>query len=331
MKRFKVVLVDATESPVPAWVAETLAKEDIDFAAQACTTSAELARHAGDADVVWNWGSHVITADSLALLPQCVGIIRTGSGTDNLPVEAATQRGIVVANTPQAHNDAVSNHAIGLLFTVMQQTAALDRAVRAGQWHTARTVAGWHLHGQTLGLVGFGLAARLVAKKMSGFELTLLAHDPYVSAETMALESVRAASLDEVLSTSDFVFLHCPLTPQTHHLLGERELRLMKRTAILINTARGPVVDEPALVMALTEGWIAAAGLDVLEQEPPSPDNPLFKLKNTVITPHVAGRSDEDQLLCWRLSVEAVIALAHGHWPRSYVNRDVKPRLNLGG
>jgi len=103
----------------------------------------------------------------------------------------------------------------------------------------------------------------------------------------------------------------------------------MKPTAILINTARGPVIDEPALVRALTEGWIAAAGLDVLEQEPPAPDNPLFKLSNTVLTPHVAGQSDEDQQLCWRMSVEAAIAFAQGRWPHTYVNRGVKPRLNL--
>jgi phosphoglycerate dehydrogenase-like enzyme len=131
------------------------------------------------------------------------------------------------------------------------------------------------------------------------------------------------------LAESDFVSLHCPLTPDTYHLIGERELRLMKPTAILINTARGPVVDEPALIRALTEGWIAAAGLDVFEQEPPDPDNPLFKLDNVVATPHVAGQSDEDQERAWRLATDSALAMARGQWPRSYVNRTVKPRLNL--
>lgn len=329
MKRFKVVLVDLDGTTVPGWVGEALAKEGIAFVARECKTSEELARHAGDADVVWNFGSHVVTAESLAALPQCGGIIRTGSGTDNVPVEEATRRGIVVANTPEAHSDAVSDHAIGLLFAVMRQIAVQDRAVRSGEWNATRGRPGWHLHGQTLGLVGFGHAARLVAKKMRGFELTLLVHDPYVSADVMAREGVRAANLDTLLSGSDFVFLHCPLTKETYHLLGERELRQMKPSAILINTARGAVIDEPALVRALTESWIAAAGLDVLEQEPPSADHPLFKLDNAVITPHIAGYSDEHQEIAWRLSVEAAIALAQGRWPRSCVNRAVKPRWNL--
>jgi D-3-phosphoglycerate dehydrogenase len=329
MRRFKVALVDFDGNPVAGWVGEAFAKEGIDFVARVCQTGEELARHAGDADVVWVFGSHVITAESLAALPQCGAIIRTGSGTDNVPVEEATRRGIVVANTPEAHSDAVSNHAIGLLFAVIRQIAVQDRAVRSGEWSPARGTPGWHLHGQTLGLVGFGHAARLVAKKMSGFDMTLVAHDPYLNADVMAREGVRAANLDGLLSESDFVFLHCPLTQGTYHLIGARELRLMKPSSILINTARGAVIDEPALVQALTEGWIAAAGLDVLEQEPPSPNHPLFELSNVVITPHLAGYSDEHKELTWRLSVESAIALAQGRWPRSCVNRAVKPRWNL--
>jgi phosphoglycerate dehydrogenase-like enzyme len=123
--------------------------------------------------------------------------------------------------------------------------------------------------------------------------------------------------------------IHLVLSPRSAGVVGERELRLMKPTAILINTARGPVIDEPVLVRALTEGWIAAAGLDVLEQEPPNPDNPLFKLDNVVITPHIAGQSDEDLDRSWHLATDSALALARGRWPRSYVNRTVKPRLNL--
>jgi D-3-phosphoglycerate dehydrogenase len=329
MRRFKVVLVDFDGNNVPAWVGQALAEEGIDFIAQNCKTTAELVQQAVDADVVWNWGSRLVTAESLAALPQCGAIIRTGSGTDNVPVEEATRLGIVVANTPTAHDDAVSNHAIALLFAVLRHIVPLDRATRAGVWNNRLSWPGWHLHGQTLGLIGFGHIARLVARKMRGFELALLAYDPYVSAEAMAAEGARAATVAEVLSASDFVFLHCPLTKETYHLIGEHELRRMKPSAILINTARGAVVDEPALVRALTEGWIAAAGLDVLEQEPASPANPLFKLDNAVVTSHVAGQSDESLEACFRLSVEAAIALAQGRWPRSYVNRGVTPRWNL--
>jgi D-3-phosphoglycerate dehydrogenase len=329
MGRFKVVLVDFDGKVVPAWVEETLSSNFIEFIARECRTREELIQHAGDADVVWLFGSRVITDDSLAVLTRCAGIIRTGSGTDNVPVAEATRLGVVVANTPEAHSDAVSDHAIGLLFAVMRQIAAQDRAVRGGTWDAKHAWPGWHLHGQTFGLVGFGHIGRLLARKMRGFEMTILAHDPYVTAEEMAREGVGAARLDEVLSRSDFVSLNCPLTKETYHLIGEPELRMMKRSAILINTARGAVIDEPALVRALTEGWIAAAGLDVLEREPPEPHHPLFRLDNVVITPHLAGASDEHAEIAWRLSVESAVALAHGRWPRSVVNRAVRPRRQL--
>jgi D-3-phosphoglycerate dehydrogenase / 2-oxoglutarate reductase len=330
VKPFKAVLLETHGSVVPAWVAERMAEAGIDFVVRECQTADDLSSCAADADLVWVWGSRVVNNETLELLPQCGAIVRTGSGTDNVPVAAATARGIVVAHTPEAHHDAVSNHAIGLLFAVMRNIPQLDKAVRAGAWRRPHPTGGWHLHGKTLGLVGFGRAARLVARKLSGFELAAtLVHDPFVSAEAMREAGVTPATLDEVLAQADFVLLHCPLTEQTYHLIGERELRQMKATAILVNTARGPVVDEPALARALTEGWLAAAGLDVLEQEPPDPGNPLLQLENVVLTPHTAGQSDEDIELAYRLSVDSVLALAQGRWPRAYVNRDVKPRWTL--
>jgi D-3-phosphoglycerate dehydrogenase / 2-oxoglutarate reductase len=329
MKRFKVVLVDFGGNTVPAWVGETLQNAGIEFVAQACRTPDEVVQCAADADVIWNWGSRLLTPESLAQLPRCGAIIRTGSGTDNIPVEAATEHGIVVAHMPAAHSEAVSDHAIALLLAVVRGLIPLDRRVRGGQWMPPRPSASWHLHGQTLGLVGFGHASRLVARKLRGFELDVLAYDPFVSPDVFAREHVTPVNLDTLLSNSDFVSLHCPLTPATYHLLGERELRLMKPTAILVNTARGPVIDEPALVRALTQGWLAGAGLDVLEQEPAAPDNPLFLLDNVVLTPHVAGRSDEDIELCFRYSVDAALALAQGHYPAAYVNHGVKPRWDL--
>ncbi|HUS17531.1 MAG TPA: C-terminal binding protein [Chloroflexia bacterium] len=329
MKRFKVVLADTNEISVPEWVAPELAAANIDFVVQDCRSAETLAACAGDADIVWVWGSRIVNNDTLDLLPNLGAIVRTGSGTDNVPVAAATERGIVVAHTPQAHNEAVAEHAIALLFAVMRSLVPLDRQVRAGQWRRGRSERQWHLRGQTLGLVGFGHIARAVARKLSGFELTTLVYDPFISAETITAAGFTPATLEEMLSRSDVVSLHCPLTPQTQHLIGERELKLMRPRAILINTARGPVVDEPALLRALTEGWIAAAGLDVLEAEPPDPANPLFALDNVVLTPHTAGQSDEDQHLAFQLSVEAIIALAQGRWPRAYVNRSVQPRWTL--
>lgn len=330
MSRFKVAMVHMDPEELPPWVPETMANSDIEFVFQECETRAQLVACAADADVVWVFGgSPIVTAESLDDLTRCGALIRTGSGTDNIPIAAATAHGIIVANTPQAFNDGVSDHTIGLLLSVVRQIAIQDRTVRTGVWDREIAYPNWHLQGQTLGLIGFGHIARLVTRKLSGYEMTVLAHDPFVSPETVAEHGVQAASMEEVLSGSDFVSLHCPLLDATHHLVGERELRMMKPRAILINTSRGPVVDEQALYRALSEGWIAAAGLDVLEQEPPETDNPLFGLDNVVITPHIAGYSDESLEDSWRLSVETVLDLAQGRWPRSYVNHDVKPRWRL--
>ena len=330
MARFKVAMVHMDAEELPAWVPETMARHGIEFVFEECETRAQLASCAGDADVVWVCGgSLIVTAESLVDLPRCGALIRTGSGTDNIPVEAATARGIIVANTPEAYSDGVSDHAIGLLLGVARQIAIQDRTVRGGIWDRDAAYPSWHLRGQTLGLIGFGHIARLVTRKLSGYEMTVLAHDPFVSGDVMAGHGVQPASMDDVLSRSDFVSLHCPLLEETRHLIGARELRLMKPRAILINTARGPVVDEAALARALRERWIAAAGLDVLEEEPAAVDNPLFSLDNVVITPHIAGYTDQSLDDSWRLSVETALALAEGRWPRSYVNQDVTPRWRL--
>ncbi|HZQ07134.1 MAG TPA: C-terminal binding protein [Anaerolineae bacterium] len=327
---FKVALIGLDGQTVPTWVSDTFEKEGIEFIAQQCTSREMLAQVAGDADVVWVLGSHQsLYAENLDVIPKCSAIIRTGSGTDNVPVKEATARGILVANTPDALTDAVSDHAIGLLFSVIRTIPVQDRAMRSGTWDRHVAKNRWHLHGQTLGLIGFGRIAQAVARKLRGFQLHFIAYDPYVSAAVMAEQNVQAATLDHVLQQADFVSVHCPLTPETHYLIDERALRQMKPHAVLINTSRGAVIDESALIRALTDGWIAAAGLDVLEQEPPRPDNPLLKLDNIVLTPHIAAYSDEYFNEAWRLSVETAIALSRGQFPRSYVNHDVKPKWGL--
>ena len=330
MTAFKVALVALDGHEVPKSVYEQFERAGVQLVVKSCSTRQELAKYAGDADVVWLFGGgHVVTAENLAVLPRCGAIIRTGSGTDNVPVDAATRLGIVVANTPDALTDAVSDHTIALLFAVVRQVAVQDRAVRGGTWDRYLAWPNQRVRGKTLGLVAFGRIAQMVAQKMKGFEPRLLAYDPYVSPQTLARHGARAATLDELLEQSDFVSLHCPLSKETTRLIGERQLRRMKPTAVLINTARGPIVDEAALARALTEGWIAGAGLDVLEKEPPDPANPLLRLNNVVITPHIAAYSDEYVDASWQFSTEAALDLARGRWPRSYVNRDVKPRWQL--
>ena len=326
---FKVGLVGSEGHSVPDWVRVDLADAEIEFVAHECQSEQEFEEYGGDADLVWVFGGKRIKAETLRLFPRCGAIIRSGSGTDNIPVEAATELGIIVANTPEAVADPVSNHAIGLLLAITHRIVIQDRALRQGRWDQQRDEHRWHLRGQTLGLVGFGHIGRLVARKLNAFDMKILAFDPMVSAEEMADVSVEAASFEDVLSRSDFISIHCPLTSKTRHLIGEPQFRLMKPDAVVINTSRGPVIDEKALVAALTEGQIAAAGLDVTEQEPTPPDNPLLELDNVVITPHIAGYTDQFVEDFWRHSVKAVHALAGHRWPASYVNRDVKPRWEM--
>ncbi len=329
-QRLKVVLVDLDGQPVPDWVGQSLDREGIKLTIAQCNTRADLEANAATADLVWLFGgSRILMNGNLAAVPRCWAIVRTGSGTDNVPVDEATSRQIVVANTPAAFSDAVSDHVVALMFATSRRIAELDRGIRAGRWDQATAIPLNSVQGRTLGLVGFGHIARAVTRKLSGFEMNVLVHDPLVNAETISEHGAKAVNLDTLLAEADYVSLHCPLTQQTRHLIGEKQLRSMKPTAILVNTSRGPVVDERSLVRALAEGWIAAAGLDVFEEEPLGKNHPLLQLGNVVLTPHGAGYSANGLELRWRLSVESIIALAQGRWPASCVNREVKPARGL--
>jgi D-3-phosphoglycerate dehydrogenase len=211
------------------------------------------------------------------------------------------------------------------MFAVIRQIARQDGLVRQGTWDRHRAWPNWHLVGQTFGLVGFGRIARLVAKKIGGFELKLIACDPVIDRQTMEEHGALKVSLEELLSRSDFVSIHVPLAEKTRHTIGERELRLMKPTAVLINTARGEIIDQRALVRALTEGWIAAAGLDVLDPEPPAADDPILSLDNVVLTPHIASYSDVFHEGFWRHSVDTLVATSKQGMPRWIVNPEVVP------
>jgi D-3-phosphoglycerate dehydrogenase len=326
MAQLKVVMVANDMPPTPDWVGRRLAEQGIDLRERACAGPAEVAEAAGDADVVWVMGgARVITAEILPRLRRCRVILRTGTGTDNIPVAAATRLGIVVANTPEATTHQVAEHAVGLLFAVIRQIAVQDRLVRQGVWDRYRAWPDWHLVGQTLGLVGFGRIARLVARKASRLDMTVIASDPAVDAAMMEAHGVTKVSLDDLLERSDFVSIHVPLSEQTRHLIGERELRQMKPRAVLINTSRGEIIDQPALVRALAEGRIAAAGLDVLETEPPARDDPILSLDNVVLTPHIASYSDLFHEKFWSHSVETLIAAGQNGLPIWVVNAEVTP------
>ena len=334
MSSFKVAIVVLDAPEVPAWVVEKLKARNINFTVRDCHSAEEFLATAADADLVWAFGGNkFVSAASVApllpQLPRCGAIVRSGSGTDNIPVALATEMGIVVANTPEAISENVADHAIGLLFAVTRQISLHDRLVREGIWDRTRGWPKWHFTGQTLGLVGFGNIGQMVARKMRGFEMNILASDPVVSEDVIRSRGAHPASLEDLFRQADYVSLHCPLIPDTRHIVNEARLRMMKKSAVLINTGRGGLVDEKALLQALTEGWIAAAGLDVLESEPARADHPFLKLTNVVITPHIGGYSDTFLEMMWKHSIQNVMDLAEGRWPRWVVNREVKPRWAL--
>jgi len=329
VKPLTVVYVEADGVPVPSWVKQDLQQAGVDLRIHPCTSGEELLGAAADADVVWLYGNPVITGERLKKLSRCGVILRTGSGFDNVPVEAATRQGVVVAHTPTAVFDEVADHTIGLLFAVIRQIVPHDRALREGRWERREHIHRWHLRENTLGLVGFGRIARSVARKMQGFKLRILACDPLLEPEVIRAEGVRPVEMESLLSQSDFISLHTPLSSGTRHLIGETQLRSMKPESVLINTCRGPVVDEQALIRALQEGWIAAAGLDVFDPEPLAPTSPLLEMENVVLTPHVAGCSDISKDSFWRLSVETLIRVAEGRWPDACANPGVTPKWSL--
>lgn len=222
-------------------------------------------------------------------------IARAGVGLDNIDVEAAKERGIAVVNAPESVTQSVAELAVGLMLAVMRKIALSDRKMREGHWIKHEAV-GTELYGKVLGVVGFGRIGRAVARICRfGFGMRVLYTDVSCNVEAGKELGAECVDLDTLLREADVVTIHVPLTPETRHLIDERRLRSMKRTAILINTARGAVVDTNALVKALKEGWIAGAGLDVFEEEPLPKDHPLLGLDNVVLTPHIGASTQEAQ------------------------------------
>jgi len=264
-----------------------------------------------------------ITAEVMAAMPNCRAIVAAGIGFDHVDLAATTARGIIVANVPDFCVREVANHTIGLLLACARKIVRLNLAMQAGRWDRTMLHPMSSIYGQTLGLLSFGRIAREVAQRARAFDLRVIAHDPYVAAETAASLNVALVSLDELLQQSEYLSVHAPRTNETHHLLSDREFALMKPTALLFNTGRGGVVDEAALVRALGAGQIAGAGIDVFEQEPIPPDHPLIGMENVVLTPHAAGYSDAAIGTVRRLAAEEMARILQGEPPHHRVDQTV--------
>ena len=326
MTRETVVIADYDYSDVDIERA-IVERAGFELVAAHCKTEDEVIEVAhGAAAVVAQYAT--ISARVIAELDECRVIARYGTGVDIVDVDAATRHNILVTNVPNdwCENE-VADHAMALLLAVARKINVYDRATRSGTWRWQSGEPIHRLRGSVLGLLSFGAIARAIAARAAGFGMLITAHDPYMQAEEIAAAGATAVTFDELISESDCLVIQAPLTPETQHLFDESRLRRMKSTAILVNTARGPIVDDRALYRALSEGWIAGAGLDDIEEEPAKirdwrPDNPLFGLENVVITPHAAYYSEESIGTVRRFAAEEVVRVLTGRPPLSPVNGD---------
>ncbi len=259
----------------------------------------------------------VVDEAALAAAPTLKVVANVAVGYNNIDLAAARRRGVVVTNTPDVLTETTADFAWALLMAAARRVVEADGFARSGQWQRWQWDLLWgaDVHGKTLGVLGFGRIGRAVARRALGFEMRVLYHDAVRPAPAVERE-LRAvyADVETILRESDFVSLHTPLLPETRHLVSERTLRLMKKTAILVNAARGPIVDEAALVRALTEGWIAGAGLDVFEEEPRIHPG-LLPLPNVVLAPHIASASRDTRIAMATLAVRNCLAVLDGKPP----------------
>ena len=334
-KKHKVMRV---ENPlqVPLWLASTeieaeeLGKAHAALISVDCASEDDVVKAAKEADVLLVIHAKM-TRRVFESLPKLKAIVRYGIGYDTVDVDAATDNGVLVINIPDFCLQEVSDHALAMVLACARQLFRLNDGTKSGNWVESQMILPKvpALYEQTLGIVGCGNIGRLTAGKAKCFGLRTIGYDPYVEESIARDAGITLMALPQLLQESDYITIHALLNEETRHLIGENELKMMKPTAYLINTARGSVIDEAALIRALKERRIAGAGLDVFEQEPISLDNPLLKMENVIITPHNAGSS---AAAAKRLKLSVAKETSNvllGKWPRNVVNKSVKPRVNL--
>ncbi len=287
----------------------------------------------GDADAVIAQAAYQpFSRQVLSGLPNCKFIISVGIGYERLDIEAATELGIMAANVPDVYVEEVSDHAMALILACTRRLVEIDRIVKTVGWnaqpdpHIANEVwpKMWRLRDKTLGLIGFGRIPKALVPKAKGFGLRILVYDPYVEPRVFQDFAVEPSNLDTLLRESDAISVHAPHTKETQHILGAEELKKMKPTACLVNTARGALVDHDALYAALKDGVIAAAAVDVTEPEPLPADSPLLKLDNFIVTAHSAHAYGSANPALSLRPGEEIIRVVRGEWPVGLINHDVK-------
>ncbi|MFQ5838455.1 MAG: hydroxyacid dehydrogenase [Thermoplasmata archaeon] len=281
----------------------------------------ELLEIIGDYDVLVVRSRTKVTREVLRRGTSLRVVARAGVGVDNIDVEAATERGIMVVNAPAGSTQSVAELAVGLMLCLARRIPEADRSMKEDRWEKSR-LKGVELAGKVLGLIGSGRIGGRVATICQALGMTVIAFDPYLQEEVARERGIELTRLDDVLQRSDFISIHAALTEETSHMISHPQLSMMKRTAYLINCARGKIVDEEALVEALQDGRIAGAGLDVYEKEPPS-GSPLLELGNVILTPHIGASTAEAQRRTGLLAVEQVTKAVMGDEPEFLVNKEV--------
>ncbi|HJM53112.1 MAG TPA: C-terminal binding protein [Dehalococcoidia bacterium] len=327
--RPQVVLIASYDDPMVEERA-ILDRIDCDIICASVSSQGEVFEAIKEATVVLNHHFD-IPREMFEQMDNCKLMIRYGHGYDTVDLGAATENGVMVTNIAGATSEEVSNHALALVLACARDLKRMDRIMTEGRWtgNDSRSVAR-RIFGETLGIIGMGNIGRATARKGVALGMRVLVYDPYVGPWLATEYNVEFVDDSEtIFSESDYVSLHTPLTPETHHLVDSDTLALMKPDAYVINTSRGPIVDEDALLAALMDKKIAGAALDVFEQEPPDPDNPLLHLENVIVTPHIAGSSQIGwATICRRAAEEAARALS-GQRPQVVVNPEVFPKLGI--
>jgi D-3-phosphoglycerate dehydrogenase len=305
MHRTQVLLLESVHEEAQARleaVAEPVRASALD--------AATVAREAAGCAAIITRGAGRIPAVVLEASPQLRCVARCGVGLDNIDVEAAARLGIPVVHAPDSSTQSVAEHALTLLFALSRQVERVDRAVKAGHWSVREGFRGLELAGKMLGIVGLGRIGRRTAELAGALGMRVVTWSPRSRDERFP-----SVSLPELLATADAISLHLALTPETHGLIDREALARMKPGALLINTARGALIDETALAEALVSGHLCGAGLDVLMQEPPPPDHPLLRVENVIITPHTAGLTDTAYRRMCVETVEQVLRILAGERP----------------
>lgn len=323
-EKFKVYITDAK---YPSYELErsTLMKLDAKLIKLHCKTENDVIVNCKDADALLTHHAP-ITRKVVESLKKVKIIARYGVGVDNVDLEAATERGVFVTNVMYSLYD-VADHTVALILSLIRKIPWIYQSTKAGEWNWRKFQPIMRIKGMTVGIIGFGKVGRELSKRIKGFGVKVIVYDPYLPLEVFKINHVDRVNFETIIEKSDIITLHTILTKETHHMIGKEELRKMKRTAILVNTCRGGIIDEKALRIALKEKWIAGAGLDVLEEELIHiKDNSLLEMDNLIITPHIAWYSTDSLPEIQTTAVEEVARVLRGELPLGIVNKGVMKR-----